>query len=167
MERQRGFTLVELMITLVVLAIVIGLAAPSMLDLIRSNRIETASNELVSAFNYARVEAVKRGQRVSACPSTNGTSCSGTAWQNGWIVFVDGAATDMAANPTVVTVLSRRGALATGVTAVGGGFVRYSGLGFAPVRSNVEVSSTGCTGNRKRVIAFTPAGRIGVTRASC
>lgn len=155
------------MITLVVLAIVVAIAAPSMNSLIRSNRAETAAKELTSAFNYARTEAIKRGGRVSICPSANGASCSGTAWQNGWIVFVDNAATDTAASPTVGTILSRRGALAAGVTASGGAFVRYSGLGFAPIRGNVEVSSAGCAGNGRRVIAFSAAGRISVTRAAC
>lgn len=168
MKRSSGFSLIELMVTLVVLAILLGIAAPNFTDLVRNNRSQAAANELVSALNLARAEAIKRGSRVSMCPSTNGTSCSGTAWQNGWIVFVDTAASDLANAATVGTILSRRTALPEGATATGTAtFIRYSSQGFAPVRSNLTVQVNSCTGINARVISLSASGRIAVQKTSC
>ena len=75
-----GFTLVELMITIAVLAIVLAVAVPSFQGIINRNRLVSASNEVVAALQLARMEAIRRNGRVELCPSTNGTSCSGSDW---------------------------------------------------------------------------------------
>ena len=77
-----GFTLIELMVTIAIAAIVLGIAIPSFSSTITSNRLTTSANELVTALNLARSEAVKRGQHV-VVRKTN------TNWENGWQVFVD------------------------------------------------------------------------------
>jgi type IV fimbrial biogenesis protein FimT len=171
---SRGFTLVELLVTIAVAGVLLAIAVPNFAELMRNNRSEASANELVAALNVARVEAVKRGKRVSLCPSANGTSCSGTAWQSGWIVFVDGAASDTTSTATVGTLLNRRTAMSTGATATATGtatvtanFIRYTGLGFAPVRTNIRVQSTGCTGSTARIIAISASGRISVQRVAC
>lgn len=86
--RSRGFTLIELMVTLVVLAVVMGIAAPSFSDMINRNRLTAAANELVSALQVARMEAIRRNARVMLCPSTDGSACAGSDWSR-LIVFVD------------------------------------------------------------------------------
>ena len=72
----------ELMVTIAIAAILIGIAIPSFTSTIASNRLTTSANELVTALNLARSEAVKRGQQVVV-------SKTGTNWENGWQVFVD------------------------------------------------------------------------------
>jgi len=57
---QRGFTLMELMFTITVLAILLGLAVPSFLDTVRNNRLITQNNEFIGALNLARNEAWKK-----------------------------------------------------------------------------------------------------------
>ena len=90
MKQQRGFTLIELMVTISLVAVLITLGVPGMQQMMRSNARASSSNELISTINQARSEAVKRNTEVSLCPSTNGTSCTGgTAWAGGWIAFVD------------------------------------------------------------------------------
>lgn len=168
MRLYRGFSLVELMVAIVILGVLLAMAAPSFSEMMRNNRSQAAANELVSALNSARMEAIKRGQRVSLCPSSNGTSCSGAAWQDGWIVFVDTAASDSAAAPVVGAVLSQRAKMPSGATATGTAtFIRYSGLGFAPIRADITVKTTSCTGMNARTISFSVSGRISVQRVNC
>jgi type IV fimbrial biogenesis protein FimT len=165
---SRGFTLIELLVTIAVAGVLLAIAVPNFADLMRNNRSEATANEFVSALNVARGEAVKRGQRVSLCPSVNGTSCSGTAWHSGWIVFVDTAVSDTTSPAVVGTVLNRRTAMPSGVTVTGAAtFIRYSGLGFAPVRSDIRVQSTGCSGSNARTIAISVSGRVSVQKIAC
>lgn len=87
---QRGYTLVDALMTLAVAAILTTTAVPSMHSVIAENRLATEVNQLVGALNLARSEAVKRGQRVVMCRSGNGLDCQATpGWQEGWIVFAD------------------------------------------------------------------------------
>lgn len=168
MRLYRGFSLVELMVTIVILGVLLAMAAPSFSEMVRNNRSQAAANELVSALNSARMEAIKRGQRVSLCPSSNGTSCSGASWQGGWIVFVDTAASDSAAAPVVGAILNQRTKMPSGATATGTStFIRYSGLGFAPIRADITVKTTSCTGMNARTISFSASGRISVQRVNC
>ena len=93
--RQTGFTLIELMITMVIAAIVLTQAVPSFMATVQNNRLITYTNDLVTDINLARSEAVKRGSRVVLCrsadPSSNTPTCGGTAntWTTGWLVYAD------------------------------------------------------------------------------
>lgn len=75
-----GFTLIELMVTVAVLAVLVGIAAPGFRRIIHANRLTTAANEVVAALQAARVEAIRRNSRVTLCPSTDGSTCTGTDW---------------------------------------------------------------------------------------
>lgn len=92
--RQRGFSLLELMVTTTVMAILLAIALPSFRDVIHRNQVSSASNELLASLAYARTEAITRGQLVSMCPSSSGTSCAGSkAFESGWIVYTYPAGT--------------------------------------------------------------------------
>lgn len=84
----RGFTLVELMVVLIVLAVLVGMAMPSFTQMVNRNRLTAAANEMVASMQIARVEAVRRNMRVALCPSTDGSTCAGADWSR-LIVFAD------------------------------------------------------------------------------
>lgn len=121
------------MVTLAVAAILLATAVPSFVSMVRGNRVLTEVNALVSDLQFARSEAVKRGQPVSVCPSSNGTSCLGTnAWHSGWIVFPDPSASGTVASG--VAPLRLRAAFVGGDTFVAGPSVTvftFSRDGFA------------------------------------
>ena len=88
-RRSKGFTLVELMVTIAVVAVLLAIALPSFRKVIQRNRVASASNDLLASISYARTTAINRGQLVSMCPSTDGTGCTsaGKDFESGWIVY--------------------------------------------------------------------------------
>ncbi|WP_156507758.1 GspH/FimT family pseudopilin [Halioglobus sp. HI00S01] len=89
-RQQRGFTLVELMIVLAVLAATLLLAVPGLLDLIRNNQMVTDVYALRATLSNARSEAMARRARVVVCPTNDGTNCLATGdWGGGYMSFVD------------------------------------------------------------------------------
>lgn len=103
---ERGFTLIELMTTVAILAIVIRFAIPGMNDVILSNRLTSYANDFVSSALSARGEAIKRNRVVTLCAAAAGSSTCATngGWQQGWIVV----------DLTAGAVIRRQEALETG-----------------------------------------------------
>lgn len=89
MKRNKGFTLIELVVTIAIGAIVLTMGIPSFQNVILNNRIITQTNTFIGALTLARTEAIKNGTNTTICISDNGTNCSGTDWKFGWIVFSD------------------------------------------------------------------------------
>jgi len=81
----RGFTLIELLVTLSVAAILLTIAVPNFRMFVLNSRMSSQANDLITALNMARSEAVKRAANVSVCASSDGATCTGT-WGQGWIV---------------------------------------------------------------------------------
>lgn len=83
-----GFSLIELMVVLVIVGIFAMIAVPSMDEFIRNERLVTQNNDLLSDIAFMRAEAMRRGGRITMCPSSDQTTCSAD-WSLGRIVFVD------------------------------------------------------------------------------
>ncbi len=83
-----GVSLLELLVVIAIGSLLFSIGVPSYRSVTNSNRIASEVNGLLGDLQYARAEAIKEGQTVSVCASTDGASCSNaTAWQSGWIVF--------------------------------------------------------------------------------
>lgn len=90
--RGRGFTLLEMMVTLVLLSLLLALAVPPLGELVARNRAQAVAGVLVASLFLARTEAVKRNQRITLCKSPDGAVCALDGdWAQGWLVFVDTA----------------------------------------------------------------------------
>lgn len=87
-KRVGGFSLVELMATTALLAILSAMAMPSLENLINGNRLANASNEMLAFLNAARLEAVARNTRVDFCRSVDGENCADDApAAGGWMAY--------------------------------------------------------------------------------
>lgn len=90
MKTNSGFTLIELVVTLVVAAILLTVGIPSFEDFIKSNNIRANANTLLTDLHLTRSEAIKRNSPVRICKSADLASCTTTGgWEQGWIVFTD------------------------------------------------------------------------------
>lgn len=168
-DGQRGFTLYQLAVTLLLAAILAGLGLPSFGGLVARSRMHAEINALFHAIHLARNESIMRRRVVSLCPSLDGRSCTpGPDWSSGWILFanrdrdepprvdpgepvlwVHGIA------PGIRITANRRGFTlrATQLRATNGTFVVCDEAGRVPPRALV-VSYTG----RPRVATETPRG---------
>ena len=87
---QAAFTLIELLFTLAVAAILSMIAAPSLQRVLVHNRVIQTNNQLIRALNFARSQAVTHGVATILCPSDDGSRCApGQDWQGGWLVAMD------------------------------------------------------------------------------
>lgn len=89
-RRRGGYTLIELVITLGLLATTLGWGVPSLRVFLRDAARTREVNQFIQAVYLARSEAIKRNGVVSLCPSRDATSCAPSAlWSTGWLVFVN------------------------------------------------------------------------------
>ncbi len=177
-RHQNGFTLIELMVSLFVLAIILGIAIPSFNDQIRNNRSLTYGEEFATALSYTRSEAVKRGRLVSLCPSNATQDDCGDDWTEGWLAVLDtnGAASN---SVTVGEVLRIWDAPDDGLTLT----VQRDGsdFDFARFIAAGNLASVGgdddpldatakhedCTGNSARAIRVGVSGAVNMRRVDC
>jgi len=169
-KQQSGFTLIEMLITLVIASILIGISVPSFRVLMHNHRAVTLSSSFVSALNFARSEAIKRSEPVSMCAASDATltSCGVAAdWVNGWIVFADPNADGVIAATTdrlqVHQALPRGSLVTTTATRI-----TYNAIGYADTGAVVfNLAAAECSGNHGRQVALTNTGRVDVTATTC
>jgi type IV fimbrial biogenesis protein FimT len=115
--RPAGFSLLELLVTLSIAGILVGLAAPSFNGILLDSQRTVAVNSFVQSIYLARSTAAYQGRTVSICRSTDGDTCSnGTAnWQQGWIVFVNTDRDEPPMRDANERILSVQGAWSGGI----------------------------------------------------
>jgi len=169
-SEQAGFTLMELLIGIAVLAILTTLALPAFTQFIANNRLASEANEMVASFQFARSEAIKRGVQVQVCPSADGTSCGGSGWSNGWIAFAD---PDNTGQPTsdddLLRVWTSPGAdFQFTPAAPADGTVGFQPSGFATgAEQTFDLLYPGCTTDNARRILVERTGRVASEVRDC
>jgi type IV fimbrial biogenesis protein FimT len=87
---QHGLSLIELIVSVTIVAILLSIGVPSYRYVTNSNRVAAEVNGLLMDMQFARSESLKEGRTVTVCPATAALTCAAsTNWQNGWIVFMD------------------------------------------------------------------------------
>lgn len=176
---QRGFTLIELMVTVAVMIVVLAIGIPAYDSMMASNRAVSQSNMFVTAINLAKSEAISRGARVTVCanasatnttPSSLACATSGTnTWANGWFVFQD-ADSDGVYDSTGhddETVLKLWQALEPGSTFSDGGTyaLPFSSTGESLAGAVAfELTQNNAKGNQKRCLYVNALGQIRMER---
>ena len=174
--RTRGFTLFELIVTIVIVAVLAAIALPNFGSSLRNNRVTTETNDLLSAINMARNEAVTRAAPVSVCPSSDGATCAAdaTAWAQGWMVFVDyGNPGEVNAGDgdTVLRVWQKIDSRDSIVTT--SPYLRYTTTGTVAdgssgfTETKFWVKAGDCTADQKRRIDVMALGRAESQRVEC
>ena len=113
MKSSAGFTLIELMVTVAIAAILMMVAVPNLSAYRRNAELTSASNTFMASLNTARGEAMKRGMNAMVVPTSNGAD-----WNAGWVVFVD-TNRSQTYNESTDTVVSSQVALPAGINVTG------------------------------------------------
>lgn len=153
-----GFTLVEMMVTIAVLAILLGIAVPSFTETLLGNKLASYANELSSSALLARGEAIKRNAVVTLCVSSTGTACGTGSWEQGWIVI------------SGTTVLHQHAALPSGLkvietSATSSIDFRPTGVGASAATLTV-CRATPSVGAQERVVTISVTGRTSVSKTT-
>ena len=170
----RGFTLIELMVTVALLAVGLALGTPYIRDAVMNVRMTGQANDLMADLALARSEAVKRNVTVSLCTTIDGVTCGGGTWADGWLVFPDlngNVTQDAATEPALKSRGKLDGAASVEVCGDVGGGPRY--LSYKPSGTsgsgivNFVICDSRTTALNGRSIDITNTGRANVTRVTC
>jgi type IV fimbrial biogenesis protein FimT len=137
-----GFTMIELIVTMFVGAMLLAIGIPALNNFVLSDRDTGQVNSLVSSFNYARSEAVRRNTSygIEVCPSGGGTTCNaGALWSQGWIVL-DLDPGDLPPNNVLQAVPAFAGSNAVTATGTGATGVTFTAFGATAAGANIIIT---------------------------
>ncbi len=152
LRRTAGFTLLELLVTIAIVAVIAGIAAPSFQNMMATQRVRSATGDLVSALNFARSEAVKRNRVVTVSP--------GASWAAGWsITYVD--------NGGNTQTLQSHGGF-DGLTVAGNTAISFRADGRRnSANVQIEIAPPSGSGAKKHCLSVSPTGKPESKAGAC
>jgi type IV fimbrial biogenesis protein FimT len=161
LTRNNGFTLLELMITIAIVAILIAIATPSFTRMMISHSVSSDQDTLFSLILTARSEAINRGRRVSLCKSTDLVACDSSAdWTDGFIVFYDANGDGVINGVDKILKINEKLDKDISLAFNGGDFLTFNSLG-RPESNIGTFTFSHSSGNTdyQRIITLTKTGR--------
>lgn len=170
MKKADGFTLIELMITLAIAAILLTVGIPSFRDFIMNNRLTTQANEFVASIQTARSLAIRYQRPTRICvsddPAAATPACvNSTDWTRGWFVWVDLDRDGVIDNDEAQRVTQALEGTTSFDSTTQSSFT-YNARGLVDNADSFDLCDdrAGETGRR---IDITPAGRVNITPLNC
>jgi len=160
-----GFTLIEVLTVLALIAIITALAAPSFSGAFLSNKLASYANSFAASAQLARGEAIKRNAVVRICRSADGTSCAGSGtFQQGWVVFHD--AKNDGAVSTGETIIHVQQALSNDYHFTSDAYsIAFPGAGVGVTSASLVLCrATPSPGEQERTIRVEGVGRAYITK---
>jgi type IV fimbrial biogenesis protein FimT len=167
--RSAGFTLIEVMVVVAIIAILATLAVPSFARLIASTAVSGHVNTFMADARYARSEAMKRGRSVTMCrsdaPESSAPTCSsvgGTDWSNGWLIFIDTNSNGAFNGGEVLLRIQPQVSNSGGIATTGGAFntFTYGPLGRSNNNGTLLVKGKGDFSGVNRNLIIDTVGRV-------
>ena len=163
---NKGFTLIELMIVMVIVSILTMIAAPSFRSVMADNRATSTANELLYALQVARTEAIKRNAMVSLCPSSDQATCTGNGnWHLGWIIFLDVNTNGLRDNAE--EIIRVQNAFDSTVTLAGPNAIQYATGGYLSPATLLSIQASVVDSVNNKWVCLTAIGRSQVKSTSC
>lgn len=167
--RETGFTLLELMVTVSIAAILLAVGVPSYVTFIDNNRVTSQANDLLYSFNMARSEAIKRGANVRL------VSVAGSDWNGGWNLVADTNNDSDFDDPADILMrweaLAGAGSLAIVATnSPSDTYMQFSSRGaLSPGDASFvfTLEPGDCDAIDSRIISLQPSGRAAVSHGDC
>jgi type IV fimbrial biogenesis protein FimT len=151
----RGLTMIELMLTVVIFAVLMAIAIPSFNNASLGSRLSAAANNLLASVQLARSEAIKRNTAATLCASADGATCAGSGgWEQGWIIVVAGTVVQHQQGLPERYLITQSGGTAQ---------LNFQPIGIGATAATFTVCRDDPDGSQERVLTVSASGSAYVT----